>query len=154
MATDICQRFKFSSADTRQIESLVANHMRFKDATGMRPSTLKRFVRLPRFEEEHMELHRLDCLASHRMLDNYEYVQRFLRETPSDEVRPLRLVTGEDLKQMGYCPGPLFREALSSVEEAQLNGLVRNRDEALAFVRLRYPLKQTNKEKAQDENGV
>ena len=53
----------------------------------MKPATLKRFVRLDRFEE-HLELHRLDCLSSHRNLDNYEYVRKFLAETPPEEVRP------------------------------------------------------------------
>ena len=61
MAEEICRRLRFSNEDTAQIAALVANHMRFKDVLQMKPATLKRFVRLDRFEE-HMELHRLDCL--------------------------------------------------------------------------------------------
>src|SRR5271155_664002 len=77
MAEEICRRFRFSNEDTAQVMALVANHLRFKDAPQMRPATLKRFVRLERFEE-HLELHRLDCLSSHRNLDNYGYVRKFL----------------------------------------------------------------------------
>ena len=121
MAEAICRRLRFSTDDTEQIESLVANHMRFKDVPEMRPATLKRFVRLPRFDE-HLELHRLDCLSSHGMLDAYEFVRRFLAETPPEQVRPARLVTGDDLKEMGFRPGPLFKEILQAVEEAQLDG--------------------------------
>ncbi len=134
MAEEICRRLRFSNDESEQIAALVANHLRFKDVFEMRPSTLKRFVRLPRFGE-HLELHRLDCLASHGMLDAYEFVRRFLDETPPELVRPRRLVTGHDLLGMGFSPGPLLREILHAVEDAQLDGRLANREEALAFIR-------------------
>jgi poly(A) polymerase len=137
MAVEICRRLRFSTADTEQIETLVANHMRFKDVSAMRPATLKRFVRLPRFDE-HLELHRLDCLASHGKLDAYEFVQRFLRETPPEQVRPARLITGDDLMQLGFRPSPLFKQILQAVEDAQLDGRLHGRDEAIEFVRAEY----------------
>jgi poly(A) polymerase len=134
MAESLCRAFRFSNEDTEQIESLVANHMRFKDVRQMRQATLKRFVRLPKFEE-HMELHRLDCLSSHRKLDNYNFVQQFLADTPPEQVRPPRLVTGDDLKDMGMRPGPRFKEILLAVEEAQLDGRFSDRQSALEFAR-------------------
>jgi poly(A) polymerase len=138
MAEEICRRLRFSNEDTEQIAALVANHLRFKDAPQMKPSTLKRFVRLHRFEE-HLELHRLDCLSSHRNLDNYNYVWRFLAETPPEEVRPPRLITGEDLKGMGFQPSVRFKEILLAVEDAQLNGKINTREEALRMVADTYP---------------
>ena len=138
MAVAICRRLRFSVDDTEQIEALVANHLRFKDVFQMRPATLKRFARLPGFEGEHLELHRLDCLASHRNLDAYEFVRRFLRETPPEEVRPPRLLTGEDLKAMGFRPGPRFKEILHAVEEGQLEGRLTRREDAVDFVRREY----------------
>ena len=134
MAQEICHRFRFSSDDTEQIAALVANHLRFKDAPQMKPSTLKRFVRLNRFDE-HLELHRLDCMSSHRNLDNYEFVCRFLAETRPEEIRPARLVTGDDLIALGLRPGPAFRAILDAVEEAQLNGRISTREEALQLAR-------------------
>ncbi len=136
MAAAICQRLRFATRDIEQIESLVANHLRFKDVFQMRPATLKRFVRLDHFEE-HLELHRLDCTASHGNLTAYEFVSRFIRETPAQEVRPTRLVTGEDLKQMGLKPGPRFKEILHAVEEAQLDGTIKEREQALEYIRTR-----------------
>lgn len=130
----ICERLRFSSDDTRQISSLVANHMRFMDVEQMRTATLKRFARLPRFQEEHLELHRLDCLASHQQLDSYEFVRRFLLETPPEKVRPPRLVTGDDLLAFGLRAGPQFREILEAVEEAQLEGRISSREEAVELV--------------------
>ncbi len=138
MAEAICRRLRFSNDDTEQIAALVANHLRFKDVPQMKPSTLKRFVRLNRFEE-HLELHRLDCLSSHRNLENYEFVLRFLAETPPETVRPPRLLTGDDLKEMGFQPGPLFKKILEEVEEAQLDGRIADREEAARLVRTSYP---------------
>jgi poly(A) polymerase len=137
MAIDICNRLRFSNDDTEQIAALVANHLRFKDVAQMKLSTLKRFIRLNRFEE-HLVLHRLDCLSSHRNLDAHEYVRRFIAETPAEQVRPPRLLTGADLKELGYQPGPLFKEMIGAIEDAQLNGTIRNREEALQLVRSQY----------------
>jgi tRNA nucleotidyltransferase/poly(A) polymerase len=134
MAVSICRDLRFSNDDIGQIETLVANHLRFKDVKQMRQATLKRFVRLDRFEE-HLELHRLDCLASHGSLEAYEFVRKFLAETPAEQVRPPRLVTGDDLKGMGITPGPRFREILLAVEEAQLDGRFSDRESALEFAR-------------------
>ena len=133
MAEEICRRLRFSNDDTAQIASLVANHLRFKDVPQMKPSTLKRFVGLDRFDE-HLELHRLDCSSSHRNLDNYGFVRRFLAETPPEQVRPPRLLTGDDLISLGYAPGPPFHAILEAVEEAQLNNKVTTREAALRLV--------------------
>jgi len=133
----ICRRFRFSNDDSQQIAALVANHMRFRDVENMRESTLKRFVRLPAFEQ-HMALHRLDCLSSHGSLSSYDFVRRFLAETPVQEVRPPRLLTGDDLKQMGFRPGPKFKEILGLVEDAQLEDKIHTATEARDFVKERF----------------
>jgi poly(A) polymerase len=133
VAEAICQRLRFSNEDTEQIVVLVANHMKFSAVEGMKKATLKRFVRMPKFEE-HMALHRLDCLSSHGNLDSYEFVQRFLAETPPEQVRPARLLGGDDLLEMGYQPGPQFTHILRAVEDAQLEGLIRTTEEAREYV--------------------
>jgi poly(A) polymerase len=134
MAEVICRRFRFSNEETEQILALIANHMKFKDVEQMRASTLKRFVRLPRFKE-HLALHRLDCLSSHRRLDAYEFVGRLLAESPPERMYPSRLLTGEDLAAMGYKPGPIFSEILRSLEDAQLEGEIETTEQAREHVR-------------------
>jgi poly(A) polymerase len=138
MAHEICQRLHFSNDDSKQIEALVANHMRFKDVEKMKPATLKRFLRLPQFDE-HMEMHRMDCLASHGELGLYDFVADKLRTTPPEEIRPEPLVDGDDLIQLGYVPGPRFKEMLAAVEDAQLEGKIHNREEAVALVKREFP---------------
>jgi poly(A) polymerase len=137
MAEEICRRLRFSNDDAAQITDLVASHMKFKDVTHMRPSTLKRFVRSPKFEE-HLELHRLDCMACHGMLSNWEFIRKFLAETPPEEVRPPRLLDGEDLLALGFRPGPHFKSILQAVEDAQLEGKLHNHEEALQFVQAEF----------------
>jgi poly(A) polymerase len=105
----------------------------------MKPATLKRFVRLDHFEE-HLELHRLDCLSSNGNLDNYDFMRRFVAETPPEQVRPPRLLTGDDLVRLGYRPGPTFKAILVAVEEAQLNGTLQTREDALRLVQTRFAL--------------
>jgi poly(A) polymerase len=139
MAEEICRRMRFSNDESEQILALVDNHMRFGHATRMKESTLKRFLRLPGFDE-HLALHRADCMASHRNLATYEFVRQKRAEIPPEKMRPLPLVTGDDLIAAGHSPGPKFREILNAVEDAQLEGRLPSRDAALEFVRREFPL--------------
>jgi poly(A) polymerase len=139
MAEAICRRLRFSNDETKQILALVENHMRFGDAERMNPSTLKKFIRLPRFEQ-HLELHRLDCESSHRNLRLYNFTREKMNSLPPEEVHPTPLVTGDDLIASGYSPGPLFKEILAAVEDAQLDGKLQSKEEAMKLVRREFPL--------------
>jgi len=141
MAEEICRRLRFPNDTTEQVSALVANHMRFGDVKKMKESTLKRFMRLPAFQE-HLELHRLDCSASHRDLALYEFVREKLENTPEEEIRPSPLITGKDLIARGWKPGPQFRTVLQAVEDAQLEGVLHTHEEAISFVETNFA-KQT-----------
>jgi poly(A) polymerase len=138
MAEDICRRLRFSNDDTEQILALVNNHMRFADIPRMKESTLKRFLRMPRFTE-HLELHRLDCTASHGDLTLYDFARERLATIPPEKMRPTPLVTGDDLIAQGYSPGPVFKQILATVEDAQLEGKLDSKEQALAFVSETFP---------------
>ncbi|MCS6951705.1 MAG: CCA tRNA nucleotidyltransferase [Bryobacteraceae bacterium] len=137
MAVEILTRLRFSNEEIRRVEALVANHLRFLDVERMRESTLRRFLRMEHFDE-HLELHRLDCLASHGRLDHYQFVVSKLRQLSQEQLKPPRLLTGHDLIRAGYRPGPLFRQMLETVEDAQLEGLVTTREEALQLLHRRF----------------
>ena len=138
MAEQICRRLRFSNDDTEQILALVDNHMRFGHVLQMKESTLKKFLRMPRFDE-HLALHRLDCLSSHGDLSAYDFAREKLASTPPEKMRPAPLVTGDDLIAAGYPPGPKFKEILSAVEDGQLESRLRSREEALEFVAREFP---------------
>jgi len=133
IARGILTRLKFSNADIDQVIALIANHMRFKHVPEMRDSTLKRMLRMDRFEE-HLELHRLDCASSHGHFENYEFAKAKFEESPPEVLRPARLLTGNDLIEAGYRPGPDFGRMLEAAEDAQLESKIHTKQEALELV--------------------
>ena len=139
MAEEICRRLRFSNHDTDQILALVKNHMRFAHAMQMSEATFKKFVRMPRFQE-HLELHRIDCESSHGDLTTYRFTREKIASMPPEAVRPRPLVSGDDLIDAGYVPGPKFKEILGAVEDRQLEGMLHSGDEAIEFVRKEFPL--------------
>ena len=130
MAEEICRRLRFSSEQIKHIAALVADHHKFMHVQEMRSSTLKRFLRTDRFED-HLELHRIDCLSSYGALDNYAFCKAALENLEPEQIRPDPLINGRDLIAMGQKPGPAFKKVLRAVEDAQLEGRVTQRDEAL-----------------------
>jgi len=138
VAEQILRRLRFSIDDSAHILALVENHMRFGDVHKMKESTLKRFFRLPRFEE-HLALHRMDALSSFGDLANYDFAKERFDATPAEQVRPRLLVTGDDLIEAGYKPGPKFKEMLALAEDAQLEGRIHSSQEGLSLVREAFP---------------
>lgn len=134
ITNEICLRLRFSGEATRHIVRLVADHHRFMHVREMRTSRLKRFLRMERFDE-HLELHRVDCLSSHGNLENYHFCRQALETLEPDEIRPEPLITGRDLIELGYTPGPAFTAVLRAVEDGQLDGSVRDRETALLVAR-------------------
>jgi poly(A) polymerase len=137
MAIQICERLRFTNKQTERVAQLVRDHLKFKDLPQMKPSTLKRFLRLEGFEE-HLELHRLDCLGSHRNLEIWRMTKDYLGRLAPEEIRPPLLISGDDLIALGYQPGPLFKEILTAVEDAQLNLLIQSRAEAVQWVENKF----------------
>jgi poly(A) polymerase len=133
IAEVMLERLRFSNDSRDQILALIKHHMQFGDVMGMKESTLKRFVRMPKFEE-HLALHRTDCLASHGKLGMWEFAREAYERDEPAEVRPKWLVTGKELIAAGYKPGVGFKEMLRVVEDAQLEGRVRTAEEGLELV--------------------
>jgi poly(A) polymerase len=134
MARDICHRLRFSKKDTEQIVWLVDQHMRLATLPDMKESKRRRFVREEGFSEL-VALGRIDCLGSHGMLDTVDWIEDYRANLKPEQTRPPALVTGNDLITMGYKPGPLFKEILSAVEDAQLEGKLETPEAARAFIR-------------------
>jgi poly(A) polymerase len=141
MAEEIMRRLRFSGAETEATVEMVRQHMVFKDVPKMREAKLKRFMARPTFDDE-LELHRVDCEGSHRMLDNYEFLLRKREEFANEPIIPPPLVRGDDLIALGLKPGPKFGEILEAVETRQLEGNLRTREEALEWVKREYSLSE------------
>ena len=132
MSVKILKRLKFSNHTVGIVEELVKKHLTFIDVPRMRPSTLKKFLRIDDFDL-HLELHRVDCLSSHQDLSTHRFVKRRIKEMENQKepLRPVPLINGRDLIEMGLTPGPLFKKILAKVEDAQLEGLIENQEEAI-----------------------
>jgi tRNA nucleotidyltransferase/poly(A) polymerase len=143
IADGICRRLNFSSADRNKIVELVERHMKFLHIREMRQAKLKRFLASPTIAED-LELHRIDCLASHADLENYNFCKEKLEEfaREEEELIPPPLITGDDLIDAGYKPGPLFKEILNTVAEHQLEGTFKSKRQALNFVKRKYQRKE------------
>ena len=139
MTEAVMERLRFSRAEIEATVEMVRQHMVFKDVPKMRIAKLKRFMARPTFEEE-LELHRVDCASSHRMMDNYEFLLRKREEFANEPIIPPPLVRGDDLIALGLKPGPKFGEILEAVETRQLEGTLKDRNEALDWVKREYSL--------------
>jgi poly(A) polymerase len=137
MTEAIMERLRFSRAEIDATVEAVRQHMVFKDVPNMRIAKLKRFMARPTFEDE-LELHRVDCASSHAMLDNYEFLLKKKEEFANEPIIPPALVRGDDLIAIGMKPGPQFGEILEAVETRQLEGALKNREEALEWVKAEY----------------
>jgi putative nucleotidyltransferase with HDIG domain len=138
MARQIGRRFRMSNEEIEVIAELVLDHLKFKDVQKMRPSTLKRFVRREHFAE-HLELHRLDCLSCHGNLEAYHFTRAYADALKPEEARPKPILTGNDLIDLGYTPGPEFKKILTALEDAQLENQITDRESALEYLQLRFP---------------
>ena len=138
MTEKIMRRLRFSNEEIVATTAMVQNHMVFKDVQNMRVSRLKRFLARPTFDDE-LELHRVDCLASHGNLDNYEFLRRRSEDLANEPLIPPPLVTGHDLIALGWKPGPKFKAVLDAVQVRQLEGILRTREEAITWVEKEFP---------------
>ncbi|PIE34950.1 phosphohydrolase [candidate division KSB3 bacterium] len=133
MAHKICERFKFSTASQEKIVSLVRNHQIFTEVESMKKSTLKRFLRQNHFADL-LELHRVDRLSSSRPLTSYHFCLEKLDEFQQEAIRPPQLLSGKDLIALDIQPGPIFKQILEYIEDAQLEGIVATKQQAIELV--------------------
>jgi poly(A) polymerase len=146
MTEAIMERLRFSRAEIDATVEAVRQHMVFKDVPNMRVAKLKRFMARPTFADE-LELHRVDCASSHAMMDNYEFLLKKKEEFANEPIIPPPLVSGDDLIAMGLKPGPKFGEILEAVETRQLEGALRDREEAIEWVKGEYSLDEKEKKR-------
>lgn len=134
MTGEILRRLKFPNDVIEPTQVAVEHHMAFKDVKKMRNSTLKRMMSRPTWDDE-MALHRVDCLGSNGLLDNYEFMKEKAEEFSQSPLIPQTLISGRDLMELGWQAGKKMGEALTAVQNAQLEGQVSTREEALAWVK-------------------
>ncbi|MCK4965649.1 CCA tRNA nucleotidyltransferase [bacterium] len=137
IALQLLERLRFSNKQIEHIVNLVRNHSTFKDVKKMKKSTLKRFLSTEKFED-YLELHRLDRLASGRNLNTWEYCKEMLNKTPEEDLKPKPLITGDDLTDLGFKPGPHYKDILRHIEDEQLEGRIESKSEAVNIIKKEF----------------
>ncbi len=133
MTRQIMKRLRFSNQEIEDVAVCVANHMKFGDSAKMRSGKLKQFIAHPQFEEG-LRLHRIDCLSSHGQLNNYDFLQKSIREFSAEELKPKPFVNGDDLIALRIGPGPIMKPLLEEIYLAQLEGRFKDKEQALTWV--------------------
>jgi tRNA nucleotidyltransferase/poly(A) polymerase len=134
MAEDILRRLKLPTKEIKQIVIAIAGHMRFKDVQKMNKSTLRKLMGAETFELE-LELHRLDCAGSHRLLDNHQFLLKRAEEMKNEPILPERWVTGGDLRELGVPSGPRMGELIQLAYDTQLEGRFEDRSALLGWLK-------------------
>ncbi len=137
MAREILTRLRFSNREIEDIVSCVDNHMKFANVKEMRVGKLKQFVARENFPVE-LEMHKIDCLASHGKLELYRFLKSKMKEFKQEDLKPKRLISGNDLIALGIEPGPIMKEILEEVYSLQLESKIASQDEAIRWVKKRY----------------
>ncbi len=139
MSEHILRRLKAPGTLLECVYEVVDNHMNFINVQKMRLSTLKRFMSRPTMEDE-LEVHRVDCLASHGDISNYTFIRQKQAELSVEEIRPPSLISGKDLIELGYKPGPVFGKILGEVYDLQLEEKLGSREEAMEWVKNNFSI--------------
>src|SRR5262245_54379263 len=152
LAGEIALRLKLSNEERDRVEWLVEKHQVLADAARMRPAKLKMRL-VHKGIEELFALHRADARASGRDVEHVEYAEQMRKEwADKGELAPPPLITGEDLIEMGIPQGPIYKEVLEKVREAQLDRAIVDRDGAVRLAR--ELLEESAKRQAGGEGGA
>jgi poly(A) polymerase len=137
MAEQILTRLKFPNKEKQHIVEAIRGHMRFMDVQQMRVSRLRKMIGSEIFDLE-IELHRIDCLGSHAMLDNYDFLQNYMESMANEPILPEPWLRGHDLIDLGIKEGRLIGRILKEAYDAQMEERFSDPDELLEWVKATY----------------
>ena len=137
MAEEILIRLKFPNVEKKSITTAVSGHMRFMDVQNMRASKLRQLIGAKTFDLE-MELHRIDCLGSHGMLDNFDFVRNYQQEMADEPILPKPFITGKDLMDLGIGEGKLIGRILKEAYEGQMEERFACKEDILVWVKTEF----------------
>jgi len=137
MTDIILARLKFPNRERKHIVEAIRGHMRFMDVQHMRESTLRRMIGAETFDLE-LELHRLDCMGSHEMLDNHDFLKQYIETMQNEPVLPDPWISGHDLLDLGIAEGRSIGKILKAAYDAQMEARFPHREALLEWIRRTY----------------
>jgi tRNA nucleotidyltransferase/poly(A) polymerase len=126
---DVGRRWRLSNDESKGACWLLANELAIRCALE---TAWPRLQRLLIDQRAHELLQLADAVV--KSLDDSDAGIEFCRQKlalPPEQLNPAPLITGNDLRQAGMSPSPAFRHILETVRDAQLNGEICSRQQAL-----------------------
>ncbi len=139
VAREILEGLRFDTKTIDSIVWIVENHMKLFNFKDMKQANRMKIIANENFDNL-LELHRLDCVSSNGNLESFEFTKHIKESTPATQIRPERLIDGNDLIALGMKPGKDFKVILEGINDQQREGKVKTRDEALNALRLSVQL--------------
>ncbi len=133
IARRVFERWKLSTDELEGVSLSLATESMLLEARRVPWPKLQRLLITPRIDEL---LVYAQAVAA--VVDGNTSEIDFCREKlslPAAELNPPPFLTGDDLKRVGISPGPAYRTILEAVRDAQLEGRITSREEALALAK-------------------
>ena len=124
------QALKISNEESEQLRGTLTGIDPLLRDDFPRVATLKRYLAEP---TSPLSRHLMQALAAQgHQADRIADLERELQQLEKAEFAPTPLITGDDLTAHGLQPGPLFKRILTDVYDAQLEGRITTRDQAIS----------------------
>lgn len=137
MARAVVRRLRRPVEVEDAVAWIVENHLKPGRASEYRPAKLKRLMSHP-YAPQLLRVAWADSMGGYRGdIANLRICRDILRsvKNPIVDLKPKRLLNGHDLKEIfGMSPGPEMGKVLREVEDAELNGDLKTKEEAMDFV--------------------
>jgi poly(A) polymerase len=134
LVASIADRLRLSNAETERMVWLIENQHALQNAPKSRPSKLKKLFIHPGITEL-LALYRAEALADGTDAHDVAFCEQLLQTWTENDINPPPLLRGDDLIALGLKPGPLFKEILDTVRDAQLDCTIRAKAEAIALAK-------------------
>lgn len=132
IAGDVCDRWKLSNKESDRVVWLLERLRGVAGAATQPWSQLQRLLIQPGTADL-LALVEAECKARGQSAADVEHC-RLMLALPAAELNPPPLITGSDLAAHGVPAGEIYKYLLETIRDAQLDGNVANREEALALV--------------------
>jgi poly(A) polymerase len=130
IAGRILRQLKMPNEMIEDVEEVIRIHNTLHYTKDMRKSTLRKIIGAKHFPHS-IELNRVDSMSSAQITEGFVHMIDSIIAQNGMLKMPSPFVTGGDLIDMGYKPGPVFGRVLREVYDQQLDGSIVDRETAL-----------------------
>lgn len=129
----LCRKLRVSNEQRERVAWLVEHQDALRNPERLALSRLKPLLASPHAELL-LEWTRARQQVREGTTSDFEFCDRYRRETPADRIDPPPLLSGDDLVRAGMNPGKEFKRLLDEIRTAQLEETIHSREQALEMI--------------------